>query len=364
MSQADRSMRATGSPPSPSTAWKEVVEPDEEKLFSDFLSTITAQQHEVVKERGEPPLRGFHAKLHLGLAAEFHVLPDLPDYARRGVFGQSPRTFDAVVRFSNGDPHVNRDGHKEPRGLAIKLVGVPGKRLPGQEGIVTQDFLATSHSLTSTVRNARQFIAVIEARRTGNLPVELARRVGWLEALRILAAVARTVGFSSVRSMATEEYGGTAPIQFGEYAVKFTLRPAKGTREAGRPRKGSENFLRDELVERLAREDVVFDFFVQFYVNDKHTPIEDTSVRWKHSHAREVRVAQLRIPRCDHDELSTAVDRLSFSPWHTIEDHRPLGSVMRARKLAYPASLGLRPHDPEPTRLPLPVDPPQSTRVR
>jgi hypothetical protein len=69
-------------------------------------------------------------------------------------------------------------------------------------------------------------------------------------------------------------------------------------------------------------------------------------------------VARLRIPKCDLSDprtkaLSEAVDRLSFSPWHTTEDHRPLGNVMRARKVAYQMSSDFRHHDPEPTSLPL-----------
>ena len=78
----------------------------------------------------------------------------------------------------------------------------------------------------------------------------------------------------------------------------------------------------------------MLDFLVQFYVDDARTPIEDTSVPWKPGDTPLVKVAQVRIPRCDLDDpgaaaLSQAVDRLSFSPWHTTEDHRPLGNVMR-----------------------------------
>ncbi len=82
-----------------------------------------------------------------------------------GVFSE-PRVFPAVVRFSNGEPTPQADKHPEPRGIAIKLIGVPGRKLlPGQEDAVTQDFLATSHSVTSTVRNVRQFMAFIRAAR-------------------------------------------------------------------------------------------------------------------------------------------------------------------------------------------------------
>jgi hypothetical protein len=96
----------------------------------------------------------------------------------------------------------------------------------------------------------------------------------------------------------------------------------------------------------------------EFYVDDTRTPIEDTSISWEPDDAPLVKVAQIRIRRCELNDpdaraVSGAVDRLSFSPWHAMEDHRPLGNVMRARRVAYQASSALRGHSPEPTRLPL-----------
>jgi len=344
----------------PSTTWSEVVESDEQALFEEFAREIAARQKTVAQQTHGPLLRGFHAKLHAGLMAEFQVLADLPPQARFGVFIE-PQIFPAAVRFSNGEPSPHPDKHREPRGIAIKLVGIPGRKLlPGQEDAVTQDFLATSHSVTSTVRSARQFIAFIRASRNPfTLPFALARAVGVLESLRILKALVSTVLLSRVRSMAMEHYSGTAPIKFGPYAVKFTVRPTKGTEATtSRPPRNGVNFLRDELADRLRKGDLVFDFLVQFYLDDTRTPIEDTSIPWKPEDAPFVKVAQVRIPRCDLDDphtsaLSEAVERLSFTPWHTTDDHRPLGNVMRARRVAYRASSTLRGHSPEPTRLPL-----------
>jgi hypothetical protein len=37
-----------------------------------------------------------------------------------------------------------------------------------------------------------------------------------------------------------------------------------------------------------------------------------------------------------------ADDVLSFSPWHALEAHRPLGSIMRSRRSAYPRSSEFR----------------------
>jgi hypothetical protein len=342
-------------PASPSKAWREIVEADEQTLFEGFAREIMARQKEVAAKAGET-LRGFHAKLHAGLTAEFQILADLPEHARYGVFS-SPRTFPALVRFSNGEPSVHRDANKEPRGIAIKLIGVQGRKLlPGHEDEVTQDFLATSHSVTSAVKDVRQFMDFIRAEARGKwwLPFTLPRVVGCSETRRILWALFRTVAVSKVRSMATETFSGTAPIKLGPYAVKFTVRPAAGT-EAARDRPLTDNFLRDELAGRLRKADLLLDFLVQFYVDDIRTPIEDTSVAWD---TPLLQVAKLRIPRCDLDDprthaLSEEVNRLSFSPWHATEDHRPLGNVMRARRAVYGASSGLRNSSPEPIRLPL-----------
>lgn len=266
MSQTDPMTNASTPPAPPSTAWEEACEPGEEKLFEAFALEIQEHQQKRVAGGTDGILRrGFHAKPHAGLPAEFQVLAGLPAYARHGVFSE-PKVFPAAVRFSNGDFHLNRDDNREPRGIGIKLIGVPGRKLltkQGEEDAVTQDFLATSHSVTSTVRNAGQFIAFIRAMREpskfGKLST-LAREVGVPESARILFALVGTVLLSRVRSMATEHYSGTAPIQLGPYAVKFTVAPPEGTKQpAGRPRKGDCNFLRAELADRLREGDLLFD---------------------------------------------------------------------------------------------------------
>lgn len=354
---------AADAPRPPSTAWEEEVEDGEEELFERFAREIEEQQRRVAREKetaaraGGQLLRGFHAKPHAGLVAEFEVPPGLPEHARHGVFVE-PKTFPALVRFSNGTPRLQDDKTIEPRGIAIKLIGVPGRKLlPGQEEALTQDFLATSHSVTQTVRNVRQFRAFVNAEEKSRvlLPFRLARDVGVKEAFRILRAVRARVIKPSVRSMATEVYSGTAPIKLEPYAVKFTVRPARGTEPAaGDVPEDRPDFLREDLADRLRKSDLVFDFLVQFFVDKRFTPIEDTSVQWEPEVTPFVEVARLRIPQCELDqELSDKVNQLSFTPWHATEDHRPLGNVMRARRFAYQASSAHRGHRPEPTGLPL-----------
>jgi hypothetical protein len=365
MTQSELTANQMSSATSPSTTWKEKVELGEYELFERFArNVLMARQAEVSQQTGRPAQRGLHMKLHAGLMAEFQVPPDLPEHARFGVFSE-PRVFSAVVRFSNGESSNKPDNRPQPRGIAIKLVGVPGpKLLENQKEATTQDFLATSHSVTSTVRHVRQFIAFMEsnikaehARLPLQLPFILARKLGVSETARILIALVRTVVFGKVCSLATECYFSPAPIKFGPYAVKFTVRPAKESKLTTK-RRVTDDFLREELADRLRSEDLMFEFAVQFYVNEQFTPIEDSSIPWKPEYAPFVTIARLRIPKCDladprTNALSEAVDRLSFSPWHATEDHRPLGNVMRARKVAYQVSADFRHHDPEPTRLPL-----------
>jgi hypothetical protein len=338
----------------PSTNWEEKCLPGEPELFHEFARDIVAYQNEDA-DKGKL-LRGFHAKPHAGFLAEFQVMADLPEWARQGVFAK-PRTFPALVRFSNGDSHIHADTNKEPRGIAIKLIGVEGRKLL-QPDAVTQDFLATSHSVTSAVNDVTQFMAFVRAMRNRKHFIRKMRdSIGCWQTVRIVIALFWRVGLSRVRSMATEHYSSTAPIKFGPYAAKFAVQPTKETK-APAHRTLTRNFLGEELADRLSGGDLKLDFMVQFYVDEFQTPIEKTSVRWKERHSPKWKVAELRIPRCDLNdpttrEQSEKIDSLSFSPWHAIEDHRPLGNVMRARRVAYEASAAHRRHADEPKSIPL-----------
>ena len=163
MTQNDFTANPMTSETSPNTDWKEQLEPGEHELFERFARNVIVPRQKEVSQKPQTSERGLHMKLHAGLMAEFQVLPDLPEHARFGVFSE-PRVFPAVVRFSNGESSDRPDREPQPRGIAIKLVGVPGPKLfEDQKEAVTQDFLATSHSVTSTVRHVRQFIAFIES---------------------------------------------------------------------------------------------------------------------------------------------------------------------------------------------------------
>jgi Catalase len=343
----------------PSQEWKETPLENEEEQFARIVQRIVNRVNEKAERAKDKPRRGFHAKIHAGVMGEFKVLPDVPEAAKFGVFAK-PAVYPTFVRFSNGQSDLQPDTKPQPRGIALKLVGVsggPDDRLNEAKHAATQDFLATSHSLTSIVRDVLEFFAVLEVTE-GDGGASLLSRISTavrhpLEAARLAARLTKDVILPRVDSMATEYYSSTAPIQCGKFAMKFLIHPPPDV--AAARHESGDNYLRRELAARLGSGDVHFDFSVQFFVDSEHTPIEDTSVEWADDISPMHKVAELRIPKCDIEspqgmELTEIVDQLSFFPWHGLKAHQPLGNVMRARRLAYPKSAEIRTFLAEPTR--------------
>jgi|SRR5215217_7996239 len=86
----------------------------------------------------------------------------------------------------------------------------------------------------------------------------------------------------------------------------------------------------------LASAEMWFEFYVQHHV-DHRTPIEDSTVEWTESVSKLEHVAKIVIP--SQDIMSAGQDHfcenLSFSPWHCLPEHKPLGLVNRVRKRTY-----------------------------
>src|SRR4051812_3821107 len=67
--EGEQIMSQAGRGTSPSTAWREDLLDDEQKLFQDFAAEIRKLQEKVAD--GGTLRRGFHNKIHAGLRAEF-----------------------------------------------------------------------------------------------------------------------------------------------------------------------------------------------------------------------------------------------------------------------------------------------------
>ena len=105
----------------------------------------------------------------------------------------------------------------------------------------------------------------------------------------------------------------------------------------GVPRRPPDNYLRQAMVETLAKQDVEFDIKLQLQTDPFLMPIENAAVMWPPKLSPRVPAAVLRIPKQTFDSPEQlAFGRvLSYNPWHCIPEHRPLGNVSRARKRMY-----------------------------
>jgi hypothetical protein len=111
------------------------------------------------------------------------------------------------------------------------------------------------------------------------------------------------------------------------------------------PRKAGESALRDLVVDFFANEGAEYDLRAQLCVDEERMPVEDASVLWPEDLSPHQVVATLHLPAQDaysDARRRYADDVLSFSPWHALEAHQPLGSIMRSRRAAYPSSSEFR----------------------
>lgn len=345
----------------PSTSWKEVVTEGEDTRFAGYAEELGAMQKKLSEKAGGMA-RALHAKGNAGLLARFEVLADVPEDARVGMFAE-PRTYDALVRFSNGAARRQSDKEADVRGIGVKVIGVGGKKLiPGMEDEKTQDFLAI-RSPATPVRHADEFMKLVRAARNPATALfSLLFSVGPIRLPGLLGAVVRSIN-APMKPLAETTYYSAAPITFGPFAAHFAFLPKSGPAPAEAAadhpvvRGLGLDSLGDALSADVARRELVWDFCVQFYKDDDNTPIEDNSVEWLPQIAPFVNIGRLTILAQDTksargQKVTSYVETLAFDPWHARTDLRPIGSIMRARNHAYRVSTQNRQAAREPSELP------------
>ena len=330
----------------PTTDWKERIDEGEDARLEALAQKLVEIQR--ARKKNGTALRGLHAKGHAGVRATLEVRADLPEHARQGLFA-TPGRREALVRFSNGAGEIQSDRTGDVRGMAIKVLGVPGaKIIPGLEGASTQDFLVIAAPSTP-FRGPEEFVDFVVAAAGGPLLLlpRFAAKVGLGRAFGIVRSLLGGLGVP-FPTFAGQRMWSALPIRFGPYAVRYAL---LSLGDAGEPT--GQTSLADDLRVRLGRGPLAWDLAVQFFVDEARTPIEDASVDWKESDSPFLPLARLELPRQDlaSEEgraLAARIESLSFDPWHALPEHRPLGRMMRARSHAYRLSTAERGAEPEP----------------
>lgn len=289
-------------------------------------------------------LRDAHAKAHGCVKAQVTVLQNLDPALRQGVFAEPGKTWQAVMRLSNGNAYPQFDSLRDARGMALKLLDVPGTQLmPSQQGRSEQDFVMFNHPnfFVSDVAEYRQNIgAQADGRKIMAFFPSPDPRSWQVRHLFIALATLSPAPASPTQST----YFSVSPYKFGSANAKYRVTPDPGSCPAYTLPAQNEalpNFLRSALNQQLSRDRVPACFMLQIQrQNANHfMPIEDTSIEWKEADAPFETVAKVTIAAQDFDtpHENLACDNLSFNPWHGIEEHRPIGGINRLRKAVYEA---------------------------
>ena len=328
--------------------WRELIPPGEEAILRAYGEEIRVAQAERALKRGRAE-RALHVKPHVGVRAEL-VVGSVPEGLRVGPFAE-PGRFSAFVRFSNGSGFAQSDRRPDLRGVAIKVVGVTGRKvIAGLEDKVTQDFLLIPTASLATGTPA-EFMDLFRAGKAG--PALVLPRLFWFAGFRrAVSLLKRFAGMPKVGEVAQTRFHTGAPLRFGDYAAKLDLLPVDpGPAPDSAPTGPGE--VREALIARLSAGPIVYALRAQLFLDEATTPIEDASVTWPEDKTPFIEVARLVIPRQDVGSAEGAavesfVETLSFDPWHAVEALKPLGAIMRARAHAYRESVIGRGAAPEP----------------
>ena len=327
----------------------ETPEPDEQETIDGIIQGMTQESQTVEKREGHA-VRASHAKSTACVIGELVVAYGLPPELAQGLFAGGG-TFKVAVRFAQGPGENLGDRVSTHRGMAIKVFGVEGEKLPGHD-VDTQDFVFASGP-TFPAGTAAGFLS--QAKKIGlmtgmpegvkSAASSLARNMN-----KVLNAVAG--GPSALLDFYGHPYShplddyyfSQCPVRYGDYVAKlgaFPVSPEQLALDDWQldPHQDEDGF-RHAAVDYFGQHDAVFELRAQLWANAETQPIEDSSVEWPAQDSEYRTVATIRLPRqaaYGPARVRYFDETMTFRPAHSLAAHRPLGGVMRARLQVYRA---------------------------
>ncbi|MDO8705160.1 MAG: catalase family protein [Sulfuricaulis sp.] len=325
----------------------ERAEPGEADTDRFIADTITGYINRRYSDGRRPAMRDAHAKAHGCVRATFDVDAGLPDELRQGVFVPGKR-YQAWIRFSNGASEINPDKTKDARGMAIKLTGVAGaKILPEEKDATTQDFIMINHPYFF-VDSPEQYLAMLKVFHK-KIIFDKTNAFNALGAAMHLGLhdtrLALKINATRIANPLYGQYWSMTPYRLGvgpgRKAIKFFAKSCANNKPKapGFFSRPEADYLQQAMAGTLSSGDACFDFYLQTFKDFESTPIEQSTVEWKEDAAPPVLVARITIPaqKFDSSAQMTFCENLSYTPWHALPEHKPLGTVNRARRVVYTA---------------------------
>ncbi|SAK99872.1 Catalase [Caballeronia pedi] len=330
--------------------------PDDENETAQELAAAMRSIVETTYADSGHALRSVHAKSHGLLTGDLSVLDNLPPELAQGIFAHAA-TFPVVLRLSTNPGDVLDDKVSTPRGLAIKVIGVDGERLPGSEGDRTQD-LVMINAPAFTAATPKKFLNNLKllAKTTDKAP---GAKKALSAVLRVTEAAIEKLGGESATLISLgghpqthilgETFYTAVPLLYGHYFGKLSVAPVSpeltALTDAPVDLDNNPDGLRTLVSDFFASNGAEWEVRVQLATDIDKMPVEDASMQWPEDESPYVTVARIRVsPQSSWDATreERIDDGMAFSPWHGVVAHRPLGGVMRTRKLSYEMSSRFR----------------------
>lgn len=333
----------------------EQIQPEEETLIQQVVESFD-RLRTTVFEKHRHAERDAHAKSHGALKGELRIYDNLPEHLAQGLFSEA-RTYPIIVRFSTSPGDVQPDSISAFRGMAIKAIGVEGKKvLEDQADEVTQDFLLVNHPVIPTGDVA----SYLKAQKG------MEKQSGLAEPVKeLMSNVTRTVNEAVMKvggeitpdaagsnkpqtHILGETFFSMAAHRYGDYIAKINAVPTSESLlplVAQRVDADDPSTLRNLVVDFFAHNSAEYELRIQLCTDLEKMPVEDASVEWDEKESPYIAVAKVVIPQQEAYSPARRVfvdEKLSFNPWHTLPAHRPLGSIQRVRVKVYEASTAFR----------------------
>ena len=312
------------------------ISPQEQAAITKAMQYGREISRAAEKVNGLPYRRDAHAKATGCVKATFTVNKDIPERFRHSVFQEPGREFKAWIRFSNGDMTVQADKKPDARGMAIRLMNVPGEKIaPELPESGVHDFIMTNMPVffhrnvfdyvddmyyLAKLKRTRWFISLFPPR---------------LHPKRLYLAV-KTVS-SKIKSPLQPQYYSMVPYRLGNIPLKFSAKPSPDMTFTEQADDSDKNYLTEVMQAKLAKGSSGFDFMVQEQKPDKNMPLDDATVCWSEQESPFIPIAKIHIPAQTFigEAQQVFAENLSMNPWHGVGEWEPLGSLNRSRRLVY-----------------------------
>ena len=331
-------------------------EADEAETLAELIETMRGISETTYKDYGRA-VRSVHAKAHGLLNGTLTVLPNVPAMFAHGLFAKPGASYPTILRISTIPGDILDDSISTPRGLAIKVLGVSGDRLPGSENDSTQDFVLVNAPAFSAA-DTKAFLKTLKLlAATTDQPQALKKAASAInraaevvvEAFGGKSPALLTMGGTPETNPLGEIYYSQAPLLHGPYMAKISVAPVSpelaALQNAPVDLDDKPNGLRQAVADFFRTHGGEWEVRVQLCTDLKAMPIEDASVVWPEDRSPYIPVARISVPAQEawSAEKERKIDQgMSFGPWHGLAAHRPIGSIMRARKTPYDMSARFR----------------------